>query len=51
MFVTCCINIYHLQLNECADVDLNANITEDEIMSLRFQGAKGKHAWTNNDGE
>lgn len=45
----CDINIYHLQPNECADVDLNANVTEDEIMSLWSQGAGGKHGWTNMD--
>lgn len=45
------INIYHLQPNERADVDLKANITEGEIMSLWFQGAGGKHTWTNKDGE
>lgn len=49
VFVTRCINIYNLSPNECADVDLKANITEDEIMSLWFQGAGGKHAWTNKD--
>lgn len=39
-------------------MDLKANITEDEIMSLWFQGAEegregegGEHAWTNKDGE
>lgn len=51
VFVTRCINIYNLSPNECADVDLKANITEDEIMSLWFQGAGGKHAWTNKDSE
>lgn len=39
------------QTKWCADVDLKANFTEDEIMSLWFQGAGGKHAWTNMDAE
>lgn len=32
-------------------MDLRAHNMKDGIMSLWFQGAGGKHAWTNKDGE
>lgn len=50
--VTHCRNIYHLELNEHADVDLKANITGDKKKELVVsQGAGEQHAWTNKDGE